>query len=133
MSLPYELATLLEFGTPGELEELLHAVNGTLDLGLMDNGDSLLARAVRFRNEPMVRYLLEQGCDVNLCDRDCGGEPPIKYAVDDHWEEGFRLLVEAGADIDAPGWMAISTRERIRSKPEDYQAYREFLMAKGKW
>ena len=80
-------------------------------------GNSALGVAVQFSNLSNVVYLIDLGVDVDLCDRNQGGEPPIKIAIDNGNLELFNLLKKAGANLDAKGWMGISARDRIIDQP----------------
>ena len=80
-------------------------------------GETPFGVAVRFSNYAVVDYLLGIGADVNKCYPDRGGEPPVKVAYDQGDKRMYDILVEAGGDLDLPGWMGISVRDRLASLP----------------
>jgi len=68
-------------------------------------GMALLHDAVRNKNLPLVRTLIQRGADVNLFSR--AKMNPLYYAADCNQVEMIKLLLDAGASIDAKsvdGW-----------------------------
>lgn len=101
------------FGTATELEEVLHSrVDCSVNI-LDDQGCSLIGNAAKFGNEENVELLWRLGADLNLCNLDAGGEPPIHSAlIHDHLDTA-RLLLEKGADLERRGWMGLTGYDRI--------------------
>lgn len=99
------------------------------------SGETLLGISVRYTNLEVARLLLSIGCDANLYDADQGGEPPIKLAVENSRWDLFGLLIDAGAELDSPGWMGISARDilagKMGSNPSDELPSRAPASGKG--
>jgi ankyrin repeat protein len=78
----------------------------TIKLGDEDDGRTLLMLACGVEDGlELVRFLIEQGADVNLADT--GGCTALHFAVIDFRKEVSRLLLECGADPNAQddsGW-----------------------------
>jgi ankyrin repeat protein len=55
-------------------------------------------QAVSRRDKPMVRYLVDKGCDVNGRNHASSGHTPFSYAVREGDFEMASLLLELGAD-----------------------------------
>ncbi|MBP1994903.1 ankyrin repeat domain-containing protein [Paenibacillus eucommiae] len=66
------------------------------------DGYTLLGLASHFGNEETVRFLLEQGADVNARSKDGGlNNMAIHAAIAGNFEHIVRLLVSHGADVNA--------------------------------
>ncbi|HVT13981.1 MAG TPA: ankyrin repeat domain-containing protein [Fimbriimonadaceae bacterium] len=68
---------------------------------LSADGFRPVALAAAFGHNDIVRVLLGKGADPNLPSTALGGVPPLQSAVFGRNLEGVRLLVEAGADVNA--------------------------------
>ena len=94
--------------SPGTNEEALEAVEYALDLGgdvttIDDNGDTALHGAIIRGSEPLVRFLLDQGADIEATNEK--GWTPYRIAkgvfysnTGKRWAEMETLLLELGAD-----------------------------------
>lgn len=104
---------LIGFGTPGAvaaaLSDGLFEINEIVWLGM-----TAVGIAIFHDNSEVAFMLMDQGADVSMCDRDQGGEPPVKIAYDRKNTAVFEALVEKGASLDEPGWMGISVAHRIK-------------------
>lgn len=82
------------------------AIGIMIKAGLVDpnsslsTGDSLIIDSIKQGNPEMVDTLLRQGADPNL--RAVDNEPPLSYAVALQDLEICKLLLERGAEVDAP-------------------------------
>ena len=94
--------------SPGTNEEALDAVRYALELGggvpaVDDNGDTALHGAVIRGSEPLVRFLLDHGADIEAVNEK--GWTPLRIArgvfysnTGKRWPEMEKLLLELGAD-----------------------------------
>ena len=94
--------------SPGTNEEALEAVKYALELGgdvttVDDNGDTALHGAIIRGSERLVRFLLDQGADIEAANEK--GWTPLRIAkgvfysnTGKRWPEMERLLLELGAD-----------------------------------
>ena len=94
--------------SPGTNEEALDAVEYALELGgdvttIDDNGDTALHGAIIRGSEPLVRFLLDQGADIEATNEK--GWTPYRIAkgvfysnTGKRWAEMETLLLELGAD-----------------------------------
>ena len=94
--------------SPGTNEEALEAVEYALELGgdvatVDDNGDTALHGAIIRGSEPLVRFLLDQGADIEATNEK--GWTPFRIAkgvfysnTGKRWPEMEALLLELGAD-----------------------------------
>ena len=82
--------------------------------GILYMGATPLGIAVRFSNYDIVEFLITLGADIDKCDRDLGGEPPVKLAFDQKDLKMYEMLRSRGADLCCPGWMGISVEDRLR-------------------
>ena len=94
--------------SPGTNEEALEAVQYALELGgdvttIDDNGDTALHGAIIRGSEPLVRFLLDQGADIEATNEK--GWTPYRIAkgvfysnTGKRWAEMETLLLELGAD-----------------------------------
>ncbi|MCY4120007.1 MAG: ankyrin repeat domain-containing protein [Acidobacteria bacterium] len=94
--------------SPGTNEEALDAVKYALELGgdvtrIDDNGDTALHGAIIRGSEPLVRFLLDQGADIEATNEK--GWTPYRIAkgvfysnTGKRWPEMETLLLELGAD-----------------------------------
>lgn len=89
----------------GKEEEAIVLVKEYLERGFSVNGChlsrnrvSLLAIAAKANWENLVRYLLEQGADIDQ--RDTTGSTPLVHAVRSHALGSVKLLVKGGAQSD---------------------------------
>ena len=94
--------------SPGTNEEALEAVKYALDLGgdvttIDDNGDTALHGAIIRGSEPLVRFLLDDGADIEATNEK--GWTPYRIAkgvfysnTGKRWAEMETLLLELGAD-----------------------------------
>lgn len=94
--------------SPGTNEEALEAVEYALELGgdvtaIDDNGDTALHGAIIRGSEPLVRFLLDQGADIEATNEK--GWTPYRIAkgvfysnTGKRWAEMETLLLDLGAD-----------------------------------
>jgi len=94
--------------SPGTNEESLEAVKYALELGgditaVDDNGDTALHGAIIRGSEPLVRFLLDRGADIEATNEK--GWTPFRIAkgvfysnTGKRWPEMESLLLELGAD-----------------------------------
>ena len=94
--------------SPGTNEEALEAVHYALELGgdvttIDDNGDTALHGAIIRGSEPLVRFLLDEGADIEATNEK--GWTPYRIAkgvfysnTGKRWAEMETLLLELGAD-----------------------------------
>ena len=94
--------------SPGTNEEALEAVRYALEVGgavttIDDNGDTALHGAIIRGSEPLVRFLLDQGADIEAANEK--GWTPFRIAkgvfysnTGKRWPEMEKLLLELGAD-----------------------------------
>lgn len=94
--------------SPGTNEEALEAVKYALELGgditaVDDNGDTALHGAIIRGSEPLVRFLLDRGADIEATNEK--GWTPFRIAkgvfysnTGKRWPEMESLLLELGAD-----------------------------------
>ena len=94
--------------SPGTNEEALEAVHYALELGgdvttIDDNGDTALHGAIIRGSEPLVRFLLDQGADIEATNEK--GWTPYRIAkgvfysnTGKRWAEMETLLLDLGAD-----------------------------------
>jgi ankyrin repeat protein len=80
-------------------------VNALLEAGAdpknaSDNGWTALMLAATYGSAEIVDVLIEAGSDVNACDKNCGGQPVLVWAVGTGKESTRKLrsLLKAGAD-----------------------------------
>ena len=64
-----------------------------------DEGTSVLSMAILYNNIELVKFIIEQGTDVNSKDRD-GDGTPLYWACVQEDTEIIKLLLEHGADIN---------------------------------
>jgi ankyrin repeat protein len=99
------------FGFNSFLQALIdHGPSGN---GRVNRDKSPLLTAIEFQKETLVRFLVENGADVNAP----GGEfwnPPQVAATENI--EVVRYLVENGAKINAPGGKYGSSLQRLHTR-----------------
>jgi hypothetical protein len=118
------LAELARFGTAKQLGDYIEK-NSVRDLDLpVGIGGTLLGEAVKFGNIECVRVLVERGADVNYRIAVKAGDPPLKIALDFARVEIFFFLVQKGGDPSIPGWMGISTSDRLAEVLKFWEAQR---------
>lgn len=91
------------------------ATNDELEV-LDSRGNSLLANAVLCEDVKMVKALCRKGIDIHRCDRHCGGEPALMYALDSGNDEIVGELLAHTTDFEILGvvtWMGIPMKERL--------------------
>ena len=113
-----ELVDLAELGSAGDLAKCLQGaldfdINEIIQEGILA-GLTLLGCAARMGNIDTLDYLINRGADLNLCDRDLFGEPPIHCAIRTGNLECIKRLLAAGADLDTKGWMDYSGMDRLK-------------------
>lgn len=91
------LLTAIKASDLNEVEKILTA-NPTLVQSTDLQGYPILQQAVRWRDAPMVKLLLDKGADINALDRE--GKTPLHHAVWSRQEAMVRLLLERGADLN---------------------------------
>jgi len=66
-----------------------------------EGGDRVIDRAVRMLCAPLVKWLIDQGCDVASLDR--SGDTPLHQAL--YWMDldVVKVLLAAGAPLETPG------------------------------
>jgi hypothetical protein len=112
-----------EYGYVEALRLLLGA-DGKGALGRFDElSRTPLIRAVVGGSVAAAEMLIAAGADVNASDEPRIGNPPIRWATEEHNEEMVTLLLRAGADPTKPGWMQHSALDVARGwkasrKPE---------------
>jgi ankyrin repeat protein len=109
------LSEIAMFGSYDEMREaLLNA--GLEQLNRIDNeGYTLLGQASKYGNIETLSLLLEFGADLDLCDLNRGGAPPIHAALTHRHREAIFFLLDRGASLDSIGWMSITGREKLSS------------------
>lgn len=112
---PDELYDIAAFGTPESIRRLMLSNSVFID-EIIYMGETMLGVAVRYKNHPVIQYLINRGANVNAYDADKGGEPPVKVAFDGDDQLSIQVLMSAGADLNLPGWMGVSTSERMRAR-----------------
>lgn len=106
---------------PEGAEELAQYVDAGVEVNLTnEEGNSLLMLAAYNGNEPGVRVLLERGADVNQCnDRNLS---PVAGVIFKKEHEIARLLIKAGADLDAGSPSARETAMMFGINLADFEA-----------
>jgi ankyrin repeat protein len=94
-----ELLAALKAGDTARVKTKLDAQPNLLQSLTGPNGESLLLLAVQAGNPETVKYLLEQGADVNVTDP--SGMTPLHAAAQQGDEEIILLLLKNKADINA--------------------------------
>jgi uncharacterized protein len=89
-------AELVLAARDGDLDTLRRGVNQGLGVDQLRGNTTLLIHAASSGSPGAVRWLLEQGADVNLV-APCGWTPLIAAAVFDR-VEAAQILLDAGAD-----------------------------------
>jgi ankyrin repeat protein len=65
-----------------------------------DTGETALMIAIRRRDTPWMGFLLQNGADPNLRDRE--GNSPLVVAAMNAFPDGVRVLIASKASVDAP-------------------------------
>ncbi|PZU44685.1 MAG: hypothetical protein DI568_15170 [Sphingomonas sp.] len=63
-----------------------------------DNGDTALIIAIKRRDTPWMGFLLQNGADANLADRE--GNTPLSVAAMNAFPDGVRVLLAVRAKVD---------------------------------
>jgi ankyrin repeat protein len=66
----------------------------------LDDGETALLIAVRRRDTPWMGFLLQNGADPNLADRQ--GNTPLIVAASSNFSDGVRLMLAGKARVDVP-------------------------------
>jgi ankyrin repeat protein len=66
----------------------------------LDDGETALLIAVRRRDTPWMGFLLQNGADPNLADRQ--GNTPLIVAASGNFSDGVRLMLAGKARVDLP-------------------------------
>lgn len=70
------------------------------ELEFKDNdGRTLLFHAIYAKNEELIKWILDQGVDINLKDKI--GWTPLHYAAQEYLIGISKILIEKGADVNA--------------------------------
>lgn len=102
----------------------LPAVRELLDRGCPVNafdelGKTPLHHAVLGEHFAVVEYLLRRGADVNAQDERVIGDTPLGEAASTCTLRMARLLVAAGADPTARGWMQLNAVDRAKGRKRE--------------
>lgn len=101
---------LLVHASTGDIEAAKELLEAGVDFGIVDveSGNGMLAYAASNGHNDFMRFLLDNGLDVNH--RNYNGITPLMLAVSAGNYEGIEILAHAGADLDlrnyAPGFTA---------------------------
>ena len=82
----------------GDLKDIKKLLSQGANIHTRDDDGGVLLNAIQNNSYNVVKYLVEQGADVNDVD-DCGNTP-LHVAVDDNKFVWVKYLVEHGADIN---------------------------------
>ncbi len=107
---PVNERELLVHASTGDIEAAQELLEAGVDLGVVDvqSGNGMLAYAASNGRNDFIRFLLDNGLDVNH--RNHNGITPLMLAVSAGNHEGIEILARAGADLElrnyAPGFTA---------------------------
>ena len=97
---PAPWVRLIESGSVADLDQWMESNDTPLDVQ-DEEGRGLLQVAIEADRVEMVRFLIEEGIDINIADRK--GYVPLYYCLKNPELSG--LLLENGADVNAAGPM----------------------------
>ena len=101
-----QLFEIAAFGTFESMRDALKDLNYFQVDQLVNNGGFTLAgEASRFGNLETLTALADRGVDLNACDRDLGGEPPLHSAIVHNHVEVIKYLLHKKVDLNSLGWM----------------------------
>jgi ankyrin repeat protein len=116
---PYGVTALMFSLIAGSTDIALELINNGADINSRDvDGRTALVEALTSENEipvEVIETLVRRGADVNV--RLAGGLTPLMIAASGD-SQVARILVEAGADMEAKDDRGIGVRERARDNPE---------------
>lgn len=107
---PVNERELLVHASTGDIEAAKEMLEAGIDPGVVDveSGNGMLAYAASNGHNEFMRFLLDNGLDVDH--RNYNGITPLMLAVSAGNHEGIEILAEAGADLElrnyAPGFTA---------------------------
>ena len=107
------LFDIAAFGSADDLSKALETAQCiTIDI-INDRGRTLAGVAASFGNIETLELLTRLGADLNLCDLNSGGAPPIHCALIHDHPECIRWLLHNKVDLDAAGWMGLTGWDRL--------------------
>ena len=84
-----------------DYEMIQEALDAGADVNGESFGDTPLMKAISTGKEKMVKYIIEQGADIELSASYYGSRTPLMYAVRNSNLKVVTVLVENGADVNA--------------------------------
>jgi ankyrin repeat protein len=102
------------FGTYESMIEMLNGIdNQILDQVINSAGYTLAGEASRFGNLETLTALADLGVDLEACDRDLGGEPPLHGALVQNHLEVIKFLLHKKVNLNSPGWMGMNGHQLL--------------------
>lgn len=81
-----------------EITKMLLGAGAVINGPLYFSAETMLSEAVYYKDEKMVKFLLDNGAHIHLRNRD--GKTPLQLAVEGRCEEITKLLLSKGANVN---------------------------------
>ena len=108
------LFEIAAFGSFESMRDALKNLNTRqIDTIVSHGGYTLAGEASGYGNLDTLNALADRGVDLNACDRDLGGEPPIHCAIVQNHVEVIRYLLHKKVDLKSLGWMGRTGLEML--------------------
>lgn len=116
----FEAERLHRAAQDGDLDEMSALAKAGFKLSEFDElSRTPLHYAVEGEHYKAVRWLLENGAEVDAHQEELIGETALCQAARQSYPELVELLLKHGADPDLPGWMNISARIRAQGRKDE--------------